>query len=83
MKALQYPLSTEKAITQVEKNNEITFIVDSRSTKTEIIEEFENTFKVKVASVNMVNQSDNNKKAIIKLDKAFKAGDIAIKLKIV
>ncbi|MCL5440311.1 MAG: 50S ribosomal protein L23 [Candidatus Marsarchaeota archaeon] len=83
MKVLQYPLATEKAITQIERNNEITFIVDFRSTKTEITEEFESTFKVKVDSVNIINQSDNNKKAVIKLDKAFKAGDVAIKLKIV
>ena len=83
MKVLQYPLATEKAIVQIEKGNEIMFIVDFRATKEEIAKEFESTFKVGVESVNIINQPDNKKKAIIKLDKDSKAGDVAIKLKIV
>ncbi len=83
MNVLLYPLATEKAINMVERNNLITYIVDTRANKSEIKEEFEKTFNVKVAKVNVANSIKNYKKAYITLEKQFSASDIALKLKLV
>ena len=65
--ALIYPIATEKAINMVERDNIITYIVDMRSLKKEIKEEFEKTFNVKVVKVSTVRETRNRKKAYIKL----------------
>lgn len=83
MTVLRYPLATEKAIGIIEKTNTITYIVDFRATKDEIAKEIESLFGVKVDSVRTSNMPNNNKKALIKIAKQYKAGDIAIKLKLV
>jgi ribosomal protein L23 len=83
MSTLEYPIATEKAIGQIERQNVITYMVDTRATKAEIKAEFEKTFRVRVESINLANTPDNKRKASIKLRKDFKAGDIATKLKLV
>ncbi|MGC8538555.1 MAG: 50S ribosomal protein L23 [Candidatus Micrarchaeia archaeon] len=83
MQALMYPIATEKAISMIEKDNIITYIVDMRATKQQIKKEFESTFNAKVAYVRTAITSKNKKKATIKLAPQVKASDIAIKLKIV
>jgi ribosomal protein L23 len=83
MNALMYPVATEKALNMVDRDNVIVYIVDFRSTKKEIKDEFEKTFGVKVKSVNTAITIKNTKKAFIKLSKDVKAGDIARRLKLV
>jgi len=83
MNVLLYPIATEKAINMIERNNVITYIVDMRSKKEEVRKEFEDTFKVKVESVNISIELKNKKRAYIKIKKDFKASDIALKLKLV
>lgn len=83
MKFLLYPVATEKAINMVERDNVITFIIDMRSSKKDVKEEFQKTFNVKVAKVTTEKAPRNVKKAFIRLDKTFKASDIALKLKLV
>ena len=83
MNALMYPIATEKAINMIERNNIITYMVDMRSTKPQIKKEFEDTFKVKVARVNVAIEPRNRKRAYIKISERFKASDIALKLKLV
>ncbi|MDE1825364.1 MAG: 50S ribosomal protein L23 [Candidatus Micrarchaeota archaeon] len=83
MQALLYPISTEKAINMIEKNNIIGYIVDMRSTKSDIKKEFEGIFKVKVAKVATARSMRNTKKAFITLASGYKASDIALKLKLV
>jgi len=80
---LLYPIATEKAINMIEKNNVITYVVDLRSKRDEVKKEFEKLFKVKVDKVNVEIEARNRKRAYIKLNKAFKASDIALKLKLV
>jgi ribosomal protein L23 len=80
---LKYPLSTEKSVGVVDRGNIITYIVDSRSTKKEIREAFEEAFNVKVKSINTINLPKNTKKAFIKLAKGYNATDVALKLKLV
>lgn len=83
MSVLKYPLATEKAVAMVDRNNTITYVVDYRATKAEIIGEFEKMFKVKVDSVRTSNMPTNVKKALITLEKGFSASDVAVKLKLV
>ncbi len=80
---LKYPMSTEKTINQIGRNNIIIYIVDYRATKPEIRKEFESVFGVKVESVRTVNTVSNSKKAFIKLSRAYRAEDIAKRLKLV
>jgi large subunit ribosomal protein L23 len=83
MTVLKYPLATEKAISMIDRQNVITYIVDHRASKIEIKKEFESTFGVKVQNVRSVNMPVNTKKAYIKIAKGFKATDVAGKLKLV
>ncbi len=83
MNALMYPLATEKAINMIQKDNVITYIVDMRSTKSEIKKEFEATFKAKVIGISTARHIKNMKKAYILLSPEFKASDIALKLKLI
>ncbi|MGC8587190.1 MAG: 50S ribosomal protein L23 [Candidatus Micrarchaeia archaeon] len=83
MKVLMYPVSTEKAINMINKDNIITFVVDSRAKKTEIVKDFESTFGVKVKDISTMVSPQNTKKAFIRLAPEYKATDIAIKLKLV
>jgi len=80
--AIIYPVTTEKAIGLIERENKITFVVDSRDTKEMVKKEVEKRFGVKVASVNVINTLGGKKKMIVKLTKEFKADDVAAKLKI-
>ncbi len=77
-----YPVMTEKAIGMIERENKITFIVEQKATKSQIREEVEKRFDVKVARVNVLNTLTGKKKAFVKLKKEFKADDVAAKLKI-
>ncbi|MGC8662672.1 MAG: 50S ribosomal protein L23 [Candidatus Micrarchaeia archaeon] len=83
METLLYPIATEKAINLIEKNNIITYVVDMRSTKKGVKEDFEKRFNVKVDKVSMMTEPTNKKKAYIKLNQAYKASDIALKLKLI
>ena len=80
---LKYPLSTEKTINQIGRNNIIAYIVDYRATKDQIKKEFESTFSVKVSSIRTATTATNRKKAFVKLAKGYKAEDIARRLKLV
>ena len=83
MNNLLYPIATEKAINMIERNNVITYIVDTRSSKAEIKKEFEERFGVKIAAIRVANTPRNEKKAYIKLAPTSKASEVAMKLKLV
>ena len=82
MRILQYPITTEKAVGMIERENKIVFVVDTRADKKQIKEAVEKTYNVKVEKVNVMNGIDGRKKAFIKLAKGYSADDIAAKLKI-
>ncbi len=75
------PIKTEKAIGKIEYENTLTFEVDLRATKRDVKAEVEKLFGVKVASVRTSVTSEGKKHASVRLDKAFKADDVAAKLK--
>lgn len=78
-----YPLITEKAVDSIERENKLSFIVGRNSTKREIKEEIEKEFSVKVDRVNVINDMKGRKKAIVQINKEFKANDIAMKLGVI
>lgn len=59
--SIKYPIITEKSTTALEQN-QYTFIVDKRLTKTEIKKAIEFLFKVKVEKVNTQNQPLKSKR---------------------
>ena len=73
------PITTEKAVRLIELNNTLFVEVDRRGSKTQIKKEFEETFSVKVDSVNTLI-AKNRKYAYIKLNKKNLAIDVATKL---
>lgn len=73
------PLSTEKAVMMIERDNLIAFTTGLNETKNEIKKEIEELFGVKVDSIRTLRK--NNKKYIYaKLNKKFPAIDVASKL---
>ncbi len=80
---LQYPLMTEKAITLIEKENKLSFIATERATKTDIKKLVEKVYGVKVSKVNVINDMKGRKKVTVKLDKKYKAEELAAKLGVI
>ena len=74
---LKYPLSTEKSIRQIEFDNKIGFVVDTKATKPEIKRAVEEMFKVKVIKVNTQNSFRGDKRAYVKLSPEHLASDIS------
>lgn len=77
---LKYPLSTEKAVRQMEAENKLIFIVDTRATKTAIKWAIEKAFNVKVVAVNTLILRTGEKKAYIKLKPETPAVDVTTAL---
>ena len=80
---LQYPLMTEKAISLIEKENKLSFISTEKATKTDIKKLVEKVYHVKVTKVNVVNDMKGRKKVTVKLDKKYKAEELAAKLGVI
>jgi ribosomal protein L23 len=80
---LFYPLITEKAVGLIESQNKLGFVVRENATRGEIKKAVEERFEVKVIGINLIRDRKGRKKAFVKLDKKFKAGDIAIKLGVI
>ena len=75
-----YPLITEKAVGMIETQNKLSFIVNKRTNKTAIKNAVEEIYNVEIDGIKIVNDQKGRKKAIVKLNKKFKAEDIATKL---
>ena len=73
------PVSTEKAVRLIELNNTMVFETQMNNSKKEIKKEIEESYKVKVDSVNTVIK-ENKKFAYVKLNSKSPAIDIATKL---
>ena len=73
------PISTEKAIRLIEAENTLIFEIDRRLSRTEIKKQIEESFNVKVDSINVLIRN-NKKYAYTKLNKKNPAIDVATKL---
>jgi len=74
------PVTTEKALMLIERQNTLTFIVKRDATKHQIKEAIERIFEVKVVKVNTLITPQGEKKAHVKLAPEFKASEIAARL---
>ncbi len=79
-KIIKAPLSTEKAIRQIEFDNKLVFIIDPRADKRDVKRAVEELFKVKVIKVNIDNSFTGIKKAYVKLGPGSLASDISADL---
>ncbi len=77
---IQYPVMTEDAVSLIENENKLVFIVDLKSNKIQVKKAIEKLYEVKVAKVNLLITPKSLKKAYVKLKPEFKASDLAIKL---
>jgi len=73
------PVTTEKAVMIIERQNTLTFELEKKMTKTEIKNEIEEIFDVKVDKINTLLRG-NKKYAYVKLNKKYPAMDIATKV---
>lgn len=77
---VKYPISTEKVVKMMQQENKLAFVVDKKSTKTEIKNEVEKLFKVKVVGIQTFITNRGIKKAYVKLGKDNVAMDVATDL---
>ena len=73
------PITTEKAVMMIEKENTITFQVYKSQTKEDIKKEIEDLFKIKVDKIRTLIKA-NKKYAYVKLSKQNLAIDLATKI---
>lgn len=74
---IKNPLVTEKAISAMEEENKLLFIVDLEANKNQIAEAFEELYEVEVDKVNTLIDSEGRKKAYIKLTPDYSADELA------
>ncbi len=71
---------TQDAVSLIEKENKLTFIVDIRATKADIKRAIEELYGVKVDKVNTLITPRGEKKAYVKLKPEYRAADLAVEL---
>lgn len=79
-KVIKFPLISEDTVSLIEKENKITFIVDLKANKKDVLRAVEHLYEVEVEKVNTVITFDGTKKAYVKLRPDFSAADLAVKL---
>ncbi|MBI2103006.1 50S ribosomal protein L23 [Candidatus Woesearchaeota archaeon] len=77
---LKAPLSTEKCIRQIEFENKLVFVVHNAATKQDVRRAVEQLFKVKVATVNIQNAFQGEKRAYVRLASGSLASDVSADL---
>jgi large subunit ribosomal protein L23 len=79
-KVIKVPLSTEKAIRQIEFDNKLTFVINPRATKQDVKRAVEELFKVRVVKINIQNSFTGQKRAYVKLGPEHLASDVSADL---
>ncbi len=74
---------TQKAVSMIEKENKLTFIVRLEATKDDVKRAVEKLYGVKVEKVNTLITPRGEKKAYVKLKPEYKATELAIKLGVI
>jgi large subunit ribosomal protein L23 len=77
---VKYPLLSEDAVTLLEAENKITFIVNLQADKRDVKRAIEELYEVRVRRVTTLITPEGEKKAFVKLTPDFKAADLAVKL---
>ena len=74
------PLSTEKHIRLIERENKLSFVIDKNATRDQVKREIEERFKTKVWKVNTLTDTKGRKRAYVSLLEEGAALDIATDL---
>ncbi|MEE9593804.1 MAG: 50S ribosomal protein L23 [Candidatus Hydrothermarchaeales archaeon] len=77
LEIIVHPDVTEKSMKLIEAENKLTFIVNLRASKRNIVEAVEKLYEVKVTGVNTLVTPKGLKKAYVKLAPEFKAEVVA------
>ena len=77
---IRQPLATEKAMKCIENHNTLVFLVDPKSTKSQIKKSAETLYSIHVKGVNTLIRPDGKKKAFVKLTPDYDALDVANKI---
>jgi len=80
IEVVKYPLLSEDAVTLLESENKITFIVNLQSDKHDIKRAIQELYEVKVRDVKTLITPEGEKKAFVRLMPDFKASDLAVRL---
>ncbi len=80
LEVIKHPLTTEKNVKIMQKENKLVFVVDRRAYKPDIKKAVEEFFKVKVIKVNTLILPSGEKKAFVKLSLETPAMDVATQL---
>ena len=79
-KIIKHPITTEKAVRCMDKENKLLFAVDLNSRKPAIKKAVEDAFGVKVVSVNTFLTRKGEKRAYVQLSKENPAIDIMTRM---
>ncbi|MCD6341891.1 MAG: 50S ribosomal protein L23 [Thaumarchaeota archaeon] len=71
---------TQDAVSLIERENKITFVVDVRATKKDVKRAIEELYGVEVDKVNVLITPRGEKKAYVKLKPEYSAADLAVEL---
>jgi len=74
---IKYPLCTESAMKQIEDNNTLTFIVDTRASKRQIGAAVKSMYEIDLSKVNTLIRPDGLKKAYVRLTPDHEALEVA------
>lgn len=75
-----HPIITENAITLIESENKLVFMIDRKASKKDVKKAVKLLYEIEVDKVNVMITPLGKKKAFVKLNPQFKASDVAIKL---
>jgi len=71
---------TQDAVSLIERENKLTFIVSLRATKSDVKRAVESLYGVRVEKVNTLITPRGEKKAFVKLKPEYRASDLAVRL---
>jgi large subunit ribosomal protein L23 len=79
-KVIKVIIVTQDAVSLIERENKLTFLVDLNATKRDVKNAVEALYGVKVAKVNTLITPSGEKKAYVKLSPEYKASQVATRL---
>ena len=74
---------TQKAVSLIERENKLTFVVRLEATKEDVKRAVEKLYGVKVEKVNTLITPQGEKKAYVKLKPEYKASELAVELGVI
>jgi len=80
---VKFPLYNESAMSKIEKDNTLVFIVDKRANKPRIKKAIQTLYDIQVNKVNTLIRPDGLKKAYVRLTPDYEALDVANKIGII